>query len=481
MKGVLSKSTLYCYPQGQRQAPTRHSQMASEGSCSCARLPCAWKRCPSTSPTVKRRVSLGFGLIVLATLPLACQGTESMDPGEWSQFRGPAGLGISPTENLPATWSEESVNVLWKTQIPGTGNSSPIVSHGRVFLTTSYLFGKRQARKSAIALDLDSGELLWETEIHSGYRGKRHHLNTFAAPTPVTDGRQVYVHFGDVLAALDREGQILWKNPIDPQYVEFAHYGAASSPVLTDRVVIVAQDREEVREKPGWLAAFDRQTGKEMWRTTWEDSCCSYTTPLVRRRGDREEVIFVMAGSVRAFDALTGEVLWRRGHLMDQPVASPVTEGDLLTVFSGAHTNKYGAMLRLSGSGKETRVELLWDTKRMIPQTASPLLLDGRLYTLTEQGVMACFNALSGKQLWKKRLPQGSYRSSLIAGDGKIYAVSGTGHTIVIAATEKFEMLSNNPLAEGGNASPAIVGDTILIRTESSLYRIASDDQRPAA
>ena len=240
------------------------------------------------------------------------------------------------------------------------------------------------------------------------------------------------------------------------------------------------EDREEVREKPGWIAAFDRQTGEKLWRTTWEDSCCSYTTPLIRQRGGREEIIFVMAGSVRAFDARNGKVLWRRPHLMDQPVASPVTEGDLLAVFSGAHTNKYGVMLELSGSGKDTRVEALWETKRMIPQTASPLLLNGRFYSVTDQGVMVCFEALSGKELWKKRLPPGSYRSSLIAGDGKIFAVSEAGNTVVIAASENSETISNNVLAEGGNASPAISGDTILIRTESWLYRIASDDQGPA-
>ena len=182
-------------------------------------------------------------VFILATLTLACQGPESLGPGEWSQFRGPAGLGISSSDNLPASWSEESANVLWKTEIPGIGNSSPIVSHGRIFLTTSYFAGKRKtARKTAMALDLDSGELLWETEIHNGYRGKRHHLNTFAAPTPVTDGAQIYVHFGDVLAALSPDGEILWKNLVDPQYAEFAHYGAASSPVLTDQAVIVAQD-----------------------------------------------------------------------------------------------------------------------------------------------------------------------------------------------------------------------------------------------
>lgn len=424
-------------------------------------------------PLISRRFCVLLGLVA-ASFGLACQRGESLAPGEWPQFRGPDGLGLSSAEHLPETWSEESDNILWKTRIRGKGNSSPIVSHGRVFLTTSTLEGKKKIRKWVLGLDLATGELLWETLVETAPKNKRHHVNTWAAPTPVTDGDRVFVHFGDVLAALDRDGEILWQVAIDPQYVEYSHYGAASSPILLAGAVLVFQDRETVDDKPGWMAAYDRETGDEIWRTTWVDTCCSYVTPLVLRRGERDEIILLMAGSVRGFDAQSGEEIWREPFDTDQPVASAVMEGNLLAVFSGAHTHRHGAVFELSGQGTQGTAKLLWDTTRMIPQTASPILLNGLLFTVTEQGVLVCTDVRTGERYWKKRLPTGVYRASLIAGDGKIFAVSSTGNTAVVAAREKFELIANNPLGKGSNASPAAAENSLLIRAESALYRIGS-------
>lgn len=422
------------------------------------------------------RTILVLSVMVASVVATACQRSEPLDPGEWPQFRGPDGLGLSAAEPLPETWSEDSDNILWKTRIGGKGNSSPVVSHGRVFLTTSTQKGKARIEKWALGLDLETGEVLWKTLVETSSKNKRHHVNTWAAPTPVTDGTRVFVHFGDVLAALDRDGQILWNVVVDTRYVEFSHYGAGSSPVLLDGNVLVFQDRETVDDKPGWMAVFDGATGEEIWRTTWVDTCCSYITPTIRRRGEGTEVILLMAGSVRGFDSQTGEELWRQPFETDQPVASAVTEGDLLAVFSGAHTHRHGAVFELSGGGKTSEARLLWDTTRMIPQTSSPVLLNGLLFTLTEQGVLVCTDVRTGERLWKSRLPTGTYRSSLVAGDGKIFAVSSLGNTAVVAVAEKFDLLSNNTLAKGGNSSPALAANSIFIRTESDLYRIGISD-----
>jgi len=413
---------------------------------------------------------------VTAGLGLACQSSETLDPGEWPRFRGPDGLGVSSAMHLPTTWSEDSDNVLWKTRIRGMGNSSPIVSHGRVFLTTSTREGKRNIQKWVLGLDLATGELLWETLLETAPKNKRHYANTWAAPTPVTDGSSVFVHFGDVLASLDREGEVLWMVTVDPQYFEYSHYGAASSPILIEGAVLVFQDRETVDDKPGWLAAFDRETGEEVWRTTWVDTCCSYVTPLLRRIGDQDEIILLMAGSVRGFDPQTGEELWRQPFDTDQPVASAVTEGDLLAVFSGAHTQRHGAVFELSGQGTEGIATLVWETTRMIPETASPVLQDGLLFTVTSQGIIVCMDVRTGERHWKKRLPTGTYRASLIAGDGKIFAVSSTGNTAVVAAEDNFKLIANNSLGHGSNASPAAAGNSLLIRAESALYRIGGSD-----
>jgi len=412
-------------------------------------------------------------LAVVLCFGFACEPSKTSGPGEWPQFRGPGGLGLSKASNLPEFWTEDSDNILWKATIPGKGNSSPIVGHGRVFLTTSTPKGNSEVNKWALGVDLATGEILWKTLVEATPKSKRHFVNTWAAPTPVTDGDTVFVHFGDVLAALDRDGQILWKVAIDPRFVEYSHWGAGSSPVLLEDAVLVFQDRETVEDKPGWMAAYDRDTGSELWRTTWEDTCCSYVTPLVRRRGQRDEIVVLMAGSVRGFDSQSGEELWRQAFETDQPVASAVTEARLLAVYSGAHTRRLGAVFELSGEGERTSATLLWDTTRMIPQTSSPILLNGLLFTVTEQGILVCSDALTGKRHWKKRLPGGTYRSSLIAGDGKIYAVSTTGNTAVVAADREFRLISNNSLTRGGDASPAVAEDSILIRTTSELYRIA--------
>ena len=220
------------------------------------------------------------------------------------------------------------------------------------------------------------------------------------------------------------------------------------------------------------MAAYDRRTGAEIWRTTWVDTCCSYVTPLIQRRGEQNEIILLMAGSVRGFDAETGVELWREPFDTDQPVASAVAEGNLLAVFSGAHTSRYGAVFELAGQGTEGSATKLWDTTQLIPQTASPVLLNGLLFTITEQGILVCADVQTGKRHWKRRLPMGTYRASLIAGDGKIYALGSHGKTMVVAATERFKLIANNSLGKGGNASPAAAENSLLIRDESMLYRI---------
>jgi outer membrane protein assembly factor BamB len=428
------------------------------------------------------KLSAISGAILLGFLALACQRSASVGAGEWPQFRGLGGRGVSSAVGLPETWSEHGSNIAWRAEIPGLGNSSPIVSGGQVFLTSATRAVNREVERFVVALDLDSGELVWRTSLGTAPAGNRHRLNTYAAATPVTDGSHLFVHFGDVLAGLDLQGQILWREEIDPLYTEYAHYGSASSPVLTSNAVIVAQDRETSEKPSGWLAAFDKKTGAELWRNSWSKSCCSYTTPLVRQRGATEEVIFVQAGRVTSFDAQNGDPLWHQSLEIHQPVASPLLEGDLLAVFSGAHNVRFGAVMRLSGAGKETEIQVLWETNQIIPQTSSPVLYDGKLYMLVTKGVMVCYDVETGRALWRHRLRgKGGYHSSLVAGDGKVYIGNRGGSVVVIEAGEGYREIATNQLEKGVSASPAFAGQSILIRTASSLYRISGRGDRPDA
>jgi len=389
------------------------------------------------------------------------------------------------------TWSSESSNVRWKTELPGVGNSSPIVSNGRVYLTVADRDSEDDSEepsewwRSVVSVDMVDGTLLWKTPIFSARRERPHVLNTIAAPTPVSDGRHVFVYFGSFLASVDRDGEIVWKKEIDPTYAKFSRYGAASSPVLVTGAVVVVQDREfMVDRRPGkgdsqdrgWIAAFDRDSGEEIWTTYFEKSCCSYSTPLVMRRGQDEEILFAHSGSVVSYDAMSGERLWSRELEMWQMVSSPVTEGDLLAVSGGAHNIKGNFVMRLHGSGKDTSTELLWESHRYVPQTSSPVLYQGRLFTVTDQGVLVCYEAETGRELWKKRLRHARSRASLVAGDGKLYVTSEGGWVSVVAADSTYQLLGENSLGElGSNASPAIADGCLLIRMKQHLVCIENE------
>lgn len=410
---------------------------------------------------------LAAGLLVLSGCPGASE-------PEWPQWRGPDGLGIARGP-LPTTWSLEEPSLRWKTELPGRGNSSPVAADGRIFLTTaSEPSASGEVERSVVALDLESGKLLWRTPVLTAPRETTHHLNTVAAPTPVTDGESVFVYFGSAVARLDRDGEVVWKREIDPRYAELSRYGASSSPVLTRDAVIVTQDREfAVTEDPGWIAAFDRASGETLWRTEWDDTCCSYSTPLVVERGGGEEILFAHSGRVASYDARTGERLWEHGVPINQMVASPVLHEDVLGVSGGAHNVRHTVFLRLTGSGSETRTEVLWEDGRLVPQISSPVLYEGLFFSITDQGVLAGYDALTGEQLWKHRVAPRRNRASLLAGDGKVFIVSSAGVVTVVAAARTFELLAENILGEElSNASPAVAGDCLLLRTLTALVCI---------
>ncbi len=381
-------------------------------------------------------------------------------------------------------WSEGSPNVRWKTWTPGSGNSSPIAAGGRVFMTTTYgselddwdlTWKQEELHRVVLALDLESGELLWQTPIFFGGKGKVHFRNTRAAPSPVTDGRHVFVNFDNILAALDLEGNVIWKKDVDPDFYLHSHYGVSSSPVLIDGAVVLLQDREE-GESPdlGWIAAFDKGTGEQIWRDEWDHTCCSYTTPLLlERSGGGIELVSTTSKEIIGYDPKTGARLWTAPHGTVQPVPSLVTAGDLLCAPGGVHERDM-IMYRLTGHGKETAVEPLWKTDKAVPEITTPLLYEGTFFVLTEKGVLAAYDPETGQKKWQGRAPRGKYWPSMIAGDGKLYATNENGVVAVIAARASgFQLVAENAVGEGiAGATPAIAGGCLLLRTRNHLYCI---------
>ncbi|HVS15988.1 MAG TPA: PQQ-binding-like beta-propeller repeat protein [Thermoanaerobaculia bacterium] len=452
-------------------------------------------------------------------LLLAIAGCRPGEPAaEWPQWRGPQANGLSAASPLPTRWSADSPNVRWRTEIPGVGNSQPVAAGGRVFLTYAYradgqpddaeleaLADENDAEsawddeeeapaadaapvtpdrvkwRAVMAVDLESGETLWTRPLFQAAAERKHRLNTIAAPTPATDGEHLYVYFGSVLAKLDLDGEVVWQREIDPAYGRLTRYGAASSPVLTEGGVVVVQDKEWARtEDLGWMAAFDRTTGEELWRTEWEHTCCSYATPLVADRGAGEELIFAHSGEVTGYAADTGERLWSQQVEILQMVATPVLRGDLLAVSGGAHNVRRTVFLSLSGAGADTRAEVLWENPRFSPQNSSPVLVGDRFFTVNDAGVLTSWNAGTGEVVWNHRLSRGKNRASLVAGDGKLYVQSSSGLVTVVAVVDDGSprILAENTLGDdGSNASPAIAGGCLLLRTARHLACVEAEPE----
>lgn len=435
-----------------------------------------------------QRIRLSAGLLATFFCVALCwtgcdsprQPGQAEAVGPWPQWRGVGGSGVSTEIGLPVHWSKET-GYRWSAKLPGSGASSPIVSNETVYLTA--VLGIRGAsqvpiRLVVVAVDLTTGELDWTTQVVERQKEKRHWLNSPASPTPATDGEKIFAYFGSHLVALSVSGTLLWTEEVDPEYLERSHWGAGSSLILTDDSVVVFQDREELTDEVGWLAAFSKAEGKRLWRTEWSESCCAYTTPQVVDSAGGRQLFVVHARGIAGYDIATGEQLWHKDQDMNQPVASAVVEGDLACVASGAHGVREMVCWRFGEAGNE--VTPLWRTKRGVPATASPVLHEGFLYVVTEKGVVSCYEAKTGNRMWQQRLPAGNYHASLVLGDGKLYALNRKGTVSVIEAGPKYRFLAANELAEGGViASPAIAAGCLLVRSHSHLFCIEGTGSGP--
>lgn len=432
------------------------------------------------------RVSTGLVVAALAACSPGPEGGASADllgDGDWPQWRGPEASGVSRLADLPVSWGPESDNVRWKVELPADGVSQPIVAGGRIFVTGSR-GGRGPIERSVAGLDLKDGSLLWET-IVSTRRGERkhHRFGSFSTPTPVTDGATVWAYFGGVLAAVSRDGELLWSQDVEPDYWGSSRYGAASSPILIDGAIVVFGDDEWGREggsDRSWLAAFDRESGEEIWRTEWSDTCCSYATPFLRRSsgnmGDGNlEIVVATTPFLLGFDAATGRRSWQLDLPIVQVVPSLVQSGDILIQAGSVHRKKTIAY-RLSGFGAETQGEQIWQDIRASPELASPVIYEGLLFTVSDGGIMSCYQPETGELVWRRRLEGRSYRSALVAGDGKIYVTSLGARTAVVAAEPKFRLLANNQIEEFSESSLAVTEECLLLRTEDHLYCIGPED-----
>jgi outer membrane protein assembly factor BamB len=432
--------------------------------------------------------------------------TASAQAENWPSFRGLNASGIGEG-TAPTTWKvATSLHIKWKTPIPGLGHSSPVVWKDRVFVTTAitsapkleFITGLSGDLRSAedvtpqswrvYCLDKRTGRVLWEKVLHEGVpRSKRHLRNSYATPTPVTDGKHLIVSLGsEGLYGLDLDGNVRWTQNIGLMNVGFyadtrLQWGVGSSPILYGNLVIIQADLDQ----DSFLAAYDVESGKQVWKVAREERQ-SWSTPTVYQGAPHDELVTLAPLHARGYDPKTGQELWKLGWGMDIIQSTPVVGGGLIYFSSGKGSQQPIIALRPGASGDLTLPpgrpvdpHIAWSKDRWGPITTSPLLYGDHFYALTDQGVLRCLDAKTGELIYTQRLPD-EFLASPVAADGKLYLTSENGDVYVVRAGPKYELLAMNSMDEVCLATPAISDGTLIVRTQHLLLGIEESPIPPA-
>jgi outer membrane protein assembly factor BamB len=415
-------------------------------------------------------VSKGLTLAILVTLLAARFALAD----NWPQWRGPFLNGISSEKNLPIHWSAEE-NVAWKVALPSWSGSTPIIWGEKIFLNIAegsdlYLW----------CLDRSKGALIWKKQLGSGNTKMR--KQNMSSPSPVTDGKNVWVMTGTgVLKGFDFNGAEVWARDIQRDYGRFGlNWGYASSPLLYEDALFVQVLHGMRTHDPSYLLRIDKNTGKTIWRVERPtkaivESPDSYTTPALARQASTVEIVITGGDCVTGHDPATGKELWRANGLNpdNDPnyriVASPVVYQDV--VYAPTRVKPLLA-IKTGGHGDVTRSNRLWEFQHG-PDVPTPVTDGKYFYVVDDRGVMWCLDAKTGQTIWgPQRIKNGTYSSSLVLADGKLYVTNEDGLTTVLRAGPTFEVLAENGLNDYTLSSPAISDGQIFMRTAQFLYCI---------
>lgn len=407
----------------------------------------------------------GFVFLTLATL------NQTLVAENWPAFRGPRGDGITDATGVPVEWSETK-NIVWKTAIHGRGWSSPIVWDNQIWLTTATEDGKKQ---SAICVDATTGDVVHDLVVFENKEPRFcHPSNSYASCTPTIEDGRLYVHFGSYgTAAIDTvTGKKLWER----RDLECDHFRApASSPILFEDVLIVAYDGFDVQ----YAVGFDKHTGETRWRTPRGidyntdngDRKKAYATGLVIEVAGQPQVILPSATATVAYEPLTGKEIWRVRHGGMNAACRPIYGHGLLYITAGDGGTSLVAV-RPDGKGDVTDTHIVWSSGKSVPKRSSLILKDDLLFMTNDSGVVSCRDAKTGDVHWMKRL-EGEYWASPLLAEGRLYFSSKTGLSPVVAASSEYELITENHLDAGFNASPAVIGNDFILRTFTHLYRVS--------
>ncbi len=421
----------------------------------------------------------GLRFRCLAVVILACQMTgHGIAAGDetWPEFRGPRGDGQSAAVSLPLRWSETQ-NVAWKTPIHGHGWSSPVVWGDQIWLTTATEDGKELF---AVCLDAPSGKIVHDAKVFDVATPEPiATVNSYASPTPAIEAGRVYVHYGTYgTACLDTTtGQVLWtRRDLNCDH----HEGPGSSPILFRNLLIVHVDGRDVQ----YVVALDKRTGETVWKTPrsvdyspyHENLRKAFCTPTVIDSGQRLELVSPGAKSVMGYDPVTGKELWKVRYDGWSMVPRPLFGHGLVYVISDYERPQLWA-IRPGGDGDVTDSHVAWTISQGMPAQPSLLLVSDSLYAITDMGVAVSIAARSGEIQWKHRVG-GNFAASPIGVRDRLYLFSQDATTTVLAAGPQYTLLAENQLDGELKASPAIVGNALIIRTRTHLYRI-EDQSHP--
>ena len=388
---------------------------------------------------------------------------------DWPQFRGPSGQGYSSDTELPLEWNE-SKNIAWKVPVPGLGWSSPVIADGQVWLTSS-LTSDTGASLRLLGYDLTSGQELFNTEVfHVDDSNSPNPKNSLASPTPVLDpsGDRIYVHFGSYgTAALTTDGDVVWST----NFPYISQHGNGGSPILYQDSLILSIDGYDT----AYVVAIDTITGEERWRAMRQAPVSqAYSTPLVIRVGETDQIVSVAAYRTTAHNPSTGKEIWSVGYRDGfSNVPRPVYGQGMVYLSTGFQTPSLLAV-QTNGVGDVTDTHVAWRLNRGAPLTPSPLLVGNELYVINDFGIVTCIDATTGDVHWQNRIG-GNHSASPVYANGRIYFQSEEGVTTVIQSGTDFQILAQNELDGETLASMAVSSGTVVIRTNSHLYRIASE------
>jgi outer membrane protein assembly factor BamB len=450
---------------------------------------------------MKRKIIYSIILIVaLTVLRTEKSHSQPVNNQQWPSFRGPGGCGYLNDSRTPAQWDIwNPVNLKWKTPIPGLAHSSPVIWDNMLFITTATtnlndeslklgLYGdideaddKKVHEFKVYCLDKNNGKIIWERVAHKGIpKSRRHTKSTQANCTPATDGKYLVVHFGsEGLFCYDMHGKLIWKKDMGilnpgPYTDPGVEWGYASSPVIFKDKIIIQCD---IPGKP-FITALELSTGKELWKTSREGEVSTWCTPAVYSKDDRTQVIANGYNQICGYEIENGKQIWRLSKGGDAPAPTPVIAGGLIYLnsahgrFSPIFVVKPDAKGDITLDDDSTKNQyIVWSKKRGGAYMQTPLIYEGLLYNIQVNGLLTCFDALTGETKYTENLKE-AFSASAIAADGKIYFSSETGNIYVVKAGPKFILIAKNSIGDNCMATPAISGNTLFFRSQHFVIAI---------